>query len=371
MQVDWLIVGAGLTGLTVAERAARARGETVLVIDQRDHLAGNACDAPNREGIVEHRYGPHIFHTNSRNVWEYLSRFTAWRPYEHRVLASIEGRLVPLPFNLDSIDLLFPRPVAQRLTAGLLAHFGAQARVPILKLRASPERDMRFLADYVYRQVFEGYTLKQWGLLPEELLPSVTARVPVSVSRDGRYFQDTYQAMPRDGYLAMARRMVDHPNIRVLLNTPWKAIENDVRWKRLVFTGAVDEFFEFRHGPLPYRSLRFDSRTLPMERFQSAAVVNYPNAHPYTRITEAKWLTGQIHPRTALITEYPMAHAPGTTVPYYPVPTAANRRIHARYGRDTAGLPGNVTFVGRLADYTYYNMDQAVARALSLMKNAA
>lgn len=370
MIVDWLIVGAGLTGLTIAERMATTRGASVLVIDRRSHVAGNAWDACNEHGIREHQYGPHIFHTNSEEVWQYLSRFTAWRPYVHRVLGSVQGQLVPLPFNLNSIDLLYPAATARRVTAKLLGGFAAGTRVPIPKLRQNQDAEIRDLADFVYRNVYEQYTIKQWALLPEELAPSVTARVPVVLSRDDRYFQDTWQAMPRDGYAAMAARMLDHPNIRVLLDTSWQDIKSAVRWKRLVFTGAIDEFFEYRYGALPYRTLHFERQTLPVERFQAAAVINYPNAPGLTRITEHKWLSGQSHPHTTVVTEYPRAHEVGTTVPYYPVPTEANRALYRRYAQDAAAMGPDTTFVGRLADYMYFNMDQAVARALRIVRNA-
>lgn len=368
MEVDWLIVGAGLTGLTIAERVAATLGASVLIIDRRDHIAGNAWDAHNADGILEHRYGPHIFHTNSQEVWAYLSRFTRWRPYVHRVLASVEGQLVPLPFNLDSIDRLFPAATARGLTAKLLGRYPAEASVPILKLRRCDDPDLRYLADFVYRNIFERYTIKQWGLSPEELAPSVTARVPVVLSRDDRYFRDTWQAMPLDGYGAMAQRMLASPRIRVLLDTPWAEVRRTVRWRRLVFTGALDEFFDYRYGALPYRTLHFERETLPMEHYQRVAVINYPNAPALTRITEHKWLSGQSHPRTTIVREYPRAHDVGATIPYYPIPTQANRRLYRRYARDAAALGGTVMFAGRLADYMYFNMDQAVARALMLVR---
>lgn len=371
MQVDWLVVGAGLTGATMAERIAAERGETVLVVDQRDHIAGNAWDEYNEHGILEHKYGPHIFHTNSRDVWEYLSRFTRWRPYFHSVLGSVDGQLVPVPFNLNSIDQLFPAEMAQRLGRKLIDGYGYGSRVPILKLREAEDPDLRYLADYVYRNVFEQYTKKQWGMRPEDLAPSVTARVPILVSRDNRYFQDTYQAMPLHGYGAMVRRMLKHPGIRIMLNTRWQDIKDQVSFKRMVFTGPIDEYFDYRHGELPYRSLRFDVQTLPRQVYQQAPVVNYPNEFDYTRITEQKWLSGQEHSHTTILTEYPQPHVVGETTPYYPIPTDANRELYRLYERDAKALDGRVLFIGRLADYMYYNMDQAVARALSQFERLA
>lgn len=368
MKVDWLIVGAGFTGSTLAERIAQERGESVLVVDRREHVGGNAWDEYNDAGILEHKYGPHIFHTNSKKVWNYLSRFTQWRPYFHRVLASVDGQFVPLPFNLNSIGQVFPAKLAARLAEKLTENYGFNSRVPILKLQQSRDSDLQFLSDFIYRKVFQNYTQKQWGVAPEDLAPSVTARVPVLVSRDNRYFQDTYQAMPRNGYAPVFRRMLAHPNIRVLLKTSWHEVRGQVRYKRLVFTGAIDEFFDFTHGELPYRSLKFDAQTHSVDRYQEAAVINYPNEYEYTRVTEQKWLTGQVHASTTVLIEYPKPHEHGRTTPYYPIPTDANRARFKLYEKDALELVGNAIFAGRLADYMYYNMDQAVARALSLFE---
>ena len=368
MKVDWLIVGAGLTGATFAERIANERGESVLVIDQRDHIAGNAWDEYNESGILEHKYGPHIFHTNSKDVWDYLSNFTKWRPYFHKVLGSIDGSLVPLPFNLNSIDKLFPVEIAERITRKLIEKYGYGSRVPILKLRETEDVDLRFIADYAYRNVFENYTSKQWGMRPEDLSPSVTARVPILVSRDDRYFQDSYQAMPVHGYSVMVRRMLAHPKIKIMLNTRWQDIKNEVSFGRMVYTGSIDEYFEYKYGQLPYRSLQFDVQTHPIKEHQLAAVINYPNEYDYTRITELKWLTGQSHNFTTTMTEYPLSHEVGKTIPYYPIPTDENRKKYKLYDAEAVKLVDKVIFAGRLADYMYYNMDQAVARALMLFK---
>lgn len=368
MRVDWLIVGAGLTGTTFAERIATQRKETVLLVEQRNHIAGNVWDEYNANGILVHKYGPHIFHTSKKEVWDYLSQFTKWRPYFHKVLAAVDGQHVPLPFNLNSIDQLFPAAMAQRIGLKLVEAFGYGSRIPVLKLRESKDADLRFIADYVYSLIFEQYTRKQWGLRPEELDPAVTSRVPILVSRDDRYFQDTYQAMPLNGYSVMVQRMLEHTKIRLLLNTRWQDIKNEVTYNQMIFTGPIDEFFQFKHGTLPYRSLHFDAQTLPVERFQAAAVINYPNEYDYTRITEMKWLTNQTHPHTTIISEYPIAHLHGTTVPYYPVPTGVNRQQYRLYQEEANTLKGKVIFAGRLADYKYYNMDQSVDRALNFMK---
>ncbi|WP_298628291.1 UDP-galactopyranose mutase [uncultured Thermus sp.] len=371
MKVDYLILGAGFTGATLAERIARELGKRVLVVDRRQHIGGNAYDEYDPSGVLVHRYGPHIFHTQSKKVWDYLSRFTEWRPYYHRVRAVVEGKPVPLPFSLASLRRLFSERLADRLEEKLLAHFGYGSRVPILRLKEAQDPDLRFLAEYVYKNVFEGYTLKQWGLRPEELSPSVTGRVPILVSYDERYFQDPYQAMPKEGYTALFRRMLDHPNIKVLLGADWKEVEGEVRFHRLIFTGPMDEFFGYLHGPLPYRSLRFRLEHHPQPWFQEVGTVNYPGEHPFTRITEFKHLTGQdLLPHTTVAYEYPEAYTPGENEPYYPVPREENEGRLRLYQEEAAKLK-TVLFAGRLGDYRYYNMDQAVARALKLFEEVA
>ena len=362
---DWIVVGAGFTGATFAERMAAA-GKRVLVIDRRRHIGGNAYDDRNEHDILVHRYGPHIFHTNSTAVWTYLSRFTEWRPYEHRVLGLIEGKLVPIPFNLNSLTALFSELSAQRIQNALTDQYGPNKNVPILKLLQSEDRDVRDLADYVYRNVFEGYTIKQWQLRPEELSPSVTARVPVSISRDDRYFHDTYQAMPLDGYTAMFRRMLDHPNIEIELDCEWRMSTSSHDDARIFFTGAMDEFLGYRFGPLAYRSLRFEEETLDKVQHQPVGTINYPNNYAYTRITEQKIITGQLAPVTTLMKEFPQPHEPGKTIPYYPIPREENQLLYAKYVAAIRDEYPDVYFAGRLADYQYYNMDQACARALKL-----
>jgi UDP-galactopyranose mutase len=365
MVADWIVVGAGFTGATFAERMASA-GKRVRIVERRAHIAGNAFDASNERGILVHRYGPHIFHTNSVAVWSYLSNFTEWRPYEHRVLGLIEGKLVPIPFNLDSLAALFPPDAAVKIEKTLVGQVGFGKKVPILKLRESDNPDIRDFADYVYRNVFEGYTIKQWQLRPEELSPSVTARVPVSISHDDRYFQDTYQAMPLHGYTAMFRRMLDHPNIEIVLDHDWKHAASGNDRARILFTGAIDEFLDYRFGPLAYRSLRFEERTLEEVQHQPVGTVNYPNDFQYTRITEQKIITGQQAAVTTLITEYPQPHEPGRTIAYYPIPRDENQLLYAKYAEAAQTEYPHVCFAGRLADYQYYNMDQACARALKL-----
>ena len=368
--VEWLIVGAGFTGATLAERIATQLNQRVLVIDRRDHVAGNAYDRLDDNGIQYHKYGPHIFHTNSKKVWDYLSRFTAWRPYYHHVLAVVEGREVPVPFNLNSIEALFPRHMAGALSRRLIDLHGFGKKVPILKLRESEDADLRFLADYVYRHVFETYTRKQWALRPEDLDPAVTARVPIYISRDDRYFQDTYQAMPQPGYTALFERMLSDPNIDVSLNTEFKDVRDRHPDAKIVFTGPIDEYFDYCFGALPYRSLEFVRRDRPVAVAQAVGTVNYPNDFDFTRITEMKWLTGQICEGTVLVEEYPQAHEVGRTEPYYPIPTTANGAKFAQYQSAARALEGKIWFAGRLGDYAYYNMDQACARALALFEKS-
>lgn len=370
MKVDWLIVGAGFTGCTLAERIASQLGKKVLLVDRRPHIGGNAYDHYDDHGVLVHKYGPHIFHTNSRKVWEYLSQFTEWRPYYHRVLASIEGQLVPLPFNLNAIHLLFPRRMAERLEEKLIGTYGYGTKIPILRLREEQDAELRFLADYVYKYVFEGYTLKQWGMRPEELDGSVTARVPILISRDDRYFQDTYQAMPKYGYTRMFEKMISHPNISVLLNADWKEIEGHISFDFLVFTGPIDEFFDYLHGELAYRSLRFSFEyvyDVLNSHVQPVGTINYPNEHTFTRITEFKHLTGQHHIGSTLAIEYPETYIPSENEPYYPVLKKENQEKYDLYRREASKLK-NVIFAGRLGEYRYYNMDQAVARALKVFE---
>ena len=362
---DWLIVGAGYTGATLAERIASQLGQRVLIIDQRDHIGGNAFDAAEDDGLLVHRYGPHIFHTNSDMVWQYLSRFTAWRPYFHKVLGHIDGQFVPLPFNINSIEQIFPHKLAQEIINALVDDIGFNQRVPILKLLESDRPQLKLIADYVAEKVFKNYTMKQWGLTPSELSPSVTARVPVAVSRDDRYFTDKYQAMPRDGYTAMFARMLDHPNITVELNTAWTPSFPDVA-DRVIFTGPIDAYFGHQHGALPYRSLRFDFVREAKRYYQPCGTVNYPNEFEFTRITEQKYLSDHQSDDTMLVFEYPETYVQGRNDPYYPILNDANQALFDKYADDAAQIGDKVLFAGRLADYCYYNMDQACGRALSL-----
>jgi UDP-galactopyranose mutase len=354
---DVLIAGAGFAGSVLAERLAADAGKRVLLIDRRPHVGGNAYDCE-RDGLLIHKYGPHIFHTNSKAVFDYLSRFTAWRPYEHRVLAHVRDRLVPMPINLDTINTLY----GLQLEPQDMEQFLADRAEPVEKIETSEDVVVSKVGRELYELFFQGYTRKQWGLDPSQLDASVTSRIPIRTTRDDRYFGDRYQAMPLHGYTRMFEAMLDHPNITVMTGVEFADVRRDVDARDVVFTGPVDEFFEHRFGPLPYRSLNFDHQTLDQAWLQPVAVVNYPGSEqPYTRVTEYKHLTGQQHPKTAITYEYSSA----TGDPYYPIPRPENAALYARY-KTLADATEGVHFVGRLGTYKYYNMDQVVAQALTL-----
>lgn len=352
---DYLIVGAGFAGSVLAERLASDANKRVLICDVRPHIGGNAYDHYNSDGILVHMYGPHIFHTNSKEVFDYLSRFTAWRPYQHRVKACVDGMLVPMPINLDTINQIFGLTLSSFEVKAFLESL-AEPRHPI---RTSEDVVISKIGPELYKKFFQGYTRKQWGLDPSELDASVTARVPTRTNRDDRYFTDTYQAMPLHGYTRMFERMLRHPNIKVLLNTDYREIMKIIPYREMIYTGPIDTFFDYRFGKLPYRSLEFIHETHNQPVYQSAPVINYPNDYAYTRITEFKYLTGQTHPRTSIVYEYPRAEGD----PYYPVPRPENAQLYAQY-KALADATAGVSFVGRLATYKYYNMDQVVAQAL-------
>lgn len=358
---DVMVVGAGFAGAVMAERLASQAGKRVLVVDRRPHVAGNAYDCRDAAGLLIHRYGPHIFHTNSAEIFDYLSQFTAWRPYEHQVLASVRGMLVPIPINRTTLNALYGLSLASDEEA---AAFLASRAEPVSVIETSEDVVISAVGRELYETFFRGYTLKQWGLNPSELDKSVTARVPTRTNTDARYFTDTFQAMPAEGFTRMFERMLDHPNIDLLLGTDYAEARAAYAHQHLVFTGPIDEYFGYRHGKLPYRSLRFEHETLEQEWLQPVAVVNYPDeAVPYTRITEYKHLTGQAHPRTSITREYPQAEGD----PYYPVPRPENQALFKRY-EALARAERDVTFVGRLATYRYYNMDQIVGQALATFR---
>ena len=380
---DVLVVGAGYAG-AVAARALAEQGRQVYVLERRGHIGGNAYDYYDEAGVLVHQYGPHIFHTNNKEVFDWLSRFTQWRDYQHRVIANIphgEGRMTyPVPFNLTSLETAFGAEEGKRLGDKLIAAYGAEKKVTILELRQNPDPEISALADYVYEHVFVHYTMKQWGQTPEEIDPNTTARVPVFLSRDDRYFQDTYQGMPAEGYTDLFFNMLSHPNITVELGV--NALDFlDVSGEQIllggepfagevIYTGQADELFQFQFGPLPYRTLKFEFETLNVDDFQNGyGTVNYTVDQPYTRITEFKHLTGQNIPGvTTIVREHSLAYGnlPGQT-PYYAIINPENNALYARYKQQADRHP-RLHLLGRLAEYKYYNMDAIAARALELAK---
>ena len=375
--IDCLVIGAGYAGAVAARELAERGGKRVLVLERRDHVGGNAYDCLDGSGVLIHRYGPHIFHTASKRVYDWLSRFTRWRDYQHRVLANVHGAYMPVPFNLTSLHMAFPAGQADRLEQKLLAAYGEGARVTILALRENEDPEIRAVADYVYENVFVHYTMKQWGQTPEEIDPATTARVPVLLSRDDRYFQDPYQGMPLEGYTPMFQKILDHPNItvelgvdardRLALSEDGMELDGEPFTGTVIYTGQVDELFGFRYGRLPYRTLDFGFETLAMDRFQPAATVNYTVSEDYTRITEYKQLTGQALPGvTTIMKEYSRSYTGAAgEIPYYAIISPENNALYEKY-RALAQNCGGLHLLGRLAEYKYYNMDAIALRALEL-----
>ncbi|SAK84217.1 UDP-galactopyranose mutase [Caballeronia catudaia] len=355
---DYLVVGAGFAGAVLAERLAAGLGKTVLIIDRRDHIGGNAYDEFDAAGIRIHRYGPHIFHTNAQRIVDYLSKFTEWRPYEHRVKAHVDGMLVPIPINLTTLNVLY----GLHMTSVEARAFLAERAEALPDVLTSEDVVVSAVGRELYEKFFQGYTRKQWGMDPSQLDKSVTSRVPTRTDTDDRYFADTFQCMPAEGYEPMFRAMLSHPAITVRLNTDFREARNDFLFKHIIYSGPIDEYFDFRFGKLPYRSLRFVHETLDLPQLQPVAVVNYPDENvKYTRITEYKHMTGQCHPRTSISFEYPSA----TGDPFYPIPCSDNQALYKRYEALAQQTPG-ITFVGRLGTYRYYNMDQVVGQALAV-----
>lgn len=374
---DCLVIGTGFAGAVAARELAERGHKKVLIIDKRDHIGGNSYDHVNEHGILVHKYGPHIFHTNHERVYDYLSRFTEWNNYEHKVVGNIYGMELPIPFNLNSLHMVYEKPKADKIENELVSNYGIGSKVSILELKKNANPELSKLADYVYKNIFLYYTQKQWGTSPDKINPEVTARVPVHISRDNRYFQDKFQGMPRNGYAALFERLLDHPNIDISLLTDAKKIIsfsgnsiflfgasfNGI----IVYTGAVDELFEYRFGKLPYRTLDFKFENYDKEWFQKYGTVNYTVDQDFTRITEFKHLTGQKKEnKTTIVKEFPKAYTnPGAEIPYYPINNDENDEMYNSY-RKLASVFPDFYLLGRLAEYKYYNMDAIVYHALKL-----
>lgn len=376
MMYDSVIIGSGAAGSVVARKLAEA-GEQVLVLEKRPHIGGNCYDRPDDYGIVIHEYGPHIFHTSDEEVFQFLSQFTDWRLFDHEVAANIHGRLLPVPFNLNTLSMVYGEAEAKELKKSLIDAYGAGSRVPIMRLRENPNPKVRAIADYVYENIFLHYTMKQWGQKPEEIDPEVTGRVPILISYDNRYFQDKYQGMPKEGYTAMFQKMLAHPGITVRLSVDCKdeltflpdrvVFAGEAFTGKIIYTGALDELFDCEYGRLPYRSLDFHFEHLAREDYQGRSVVNYTVDQAYTRITEFKHLTGQTDvDGTTIVKEYPFAYTGAEgEIPYYAILNPENRALYQKYAAKLQGLP-NVYLLGRLAEYKYYNIDTIVKKALQL-----
>ncbi len=362
-----LIVGCGLSGIVLAERIASELNEEVLIIDKRDHIGGNCYDYKGQDDIIIHKYGPHAFHTKYKEVWDYLSKFTSWHYFTLKSQIVIDNEKVTLPFNINTIYEVFPEYLATKISKKLINTYGYNKKIPILELKNSKDKDLKFLAEYVYKKIFEQYTVKQWGVTPEEIDKSVTSRVPVLVSKDNGYFQDKYQAIPLQGYTKMMNCILDNPLIKVQLNTDFKDIRDNVKYDKLFYSGAIDEFFNYEFGALPYRSLYFDIQEKNVEYYQNTAITNYPNNYDFTRISEYKYFLDQKTSKTTIAIEYPQEFEDGKNERYYPIANDSNLELYEKYLQKSKNL-SNVYFFGRLGDYKYYNMDETIKRALDLFK---
>lgn len=374
---DCIIVGAGIAGATVARKLAEESNNKVLVLERRNHIGGNCYDKPDDHGILIHEYGPHIFHTGDEGVREFLSRFTKWYDFGHEVVAKVGDQLIPVPFNLNTLHMVYDKEKAERLEKKLIEEYGLDSRVPIMKLRESTDTDVREIADYVYKNVFLYYTMKQWGQTPEEISPEVTGRVPVVISYDNRYFKDKYQSVPVDGFTPMFAAMLDHPNIEVRTGVDCSDVldfeDGKIYFEKaeftgdLVYTGALDELFDCKFGRLPYRSLNFQFEHLDQDSFQDHSVVNYTVSEDFTRITEFKFLTGQKDTDgTTIVREYPFAYTGAEgEIPYYAILNAENEALYEKYRLLTEDFD-KFQLLGRLAEYKYYNIDAMCRKAMEL-----
>lgn len=363
---DIIIVGCGFAGAVLARELAEKGNQKVLIIEQKNHIGGNAYDILDEHGILIHQYGPHIFHTNNKRVYEYLSKFTKWYEYSHEVVGNVYGKIIPVPFNLNTLNLVYGEEKGNILKDKLVATYGMESRVPILELMNNQDPDIKGIADYVYENIFLKYTMKQWGQTPEEIDPSVTSRVPVLISYDNRYFQDKYQGMPLDGYTKLFENLLDHENITVKLDMKVNSISDIPEANNIIYTGPIDELFDCQYGRLPYRSLNFVFENYPKESYQSHAVVNYTVTEDYTRITEFKKLTNQTSNTTTIVKEYPIPYTGvNGEIPYYSIINKENLALYKKY-IELLKDKKNIHLLGRLAEYKYYNMDAITLKALEL-----
>lgn len=360
MKYDYLIVGAGFAGAVLAERIASQLNKKVLIIDKRDHIGGNCYDYYNEIGVLVHKYGPHCFHTNSKKVFDYLSKFTKWRNFELRVRALVKGDLYPIPINRNTLNNFFDVNLEDEKD---VKEFLDKKRKKIEKPKNSEEQVISLAGKEIYENFFKNYTIKQWGLNPKELDASVCARIPIRTNTDDRYFTDEYQVMPLEGYTKMFEKMLNHKNITVKLNTSFKKIKDKIKYDKLIYTGCIDDFFDYKFGKLGYRSLKFKHENYDKEYHQEFCNINYPNDNEFTRIVEIKHATGQKHSKTTIVKEYPKAKGD----PYYPIPKKENHRLYEKYKKEAEKLK-KVIFVGRLAQYKYYNMDQVVEEGLNVFE---
>lgn len=359
-----VVVGCGISGAVVANLLASKFNEKVIIIEKKNHIAGSCFDYRDDNGICIHKYGSHIFHTNSDIVWEYLLQFSKFNDYKHNVIALIDGIETNIPFNFNSLYQVFPKNMALNLQSKLIENYGKNSKVPILELKKVKDNDLNFLADFIYKKVFLEYTKKQWGIPPEKIDSSVTARVPIYIGEDNRYFHDKYQGIPIYGYTELIKKMITHPNITVMLNTDYKNIK--LKYKRLFYTGSIDEFFDYKYGKLPYRSLRFELEEYNKEYYQKSAVVNYTTSEDYTRIHEYKHYLNDKSQRTVIVKEYSEAYEEGKNERYYPIVNEKNILLYNKYLEDAQNIR-NLWFLGRLGDYKYYDMDKAIIRAIELI----
>ena len=379
MIFDYIIVGAGFAGSVIAERIANILDKKVLIIEKRNHIGGNCYDEKDENNILVHRYGPHLFHTNDKEVFDYLSNFTEWEIYNHKVLAYIDGKKVPIPFNFNSLYEVFPNSLAKKFEEKLLKNFEYNSKVPILELKKSKDKDLQFLADFIYKKIFLNYTAKQWGMKPEEMDLSVTARVPIFIGKDNRYFNDKYQTVPKYGYTKLFKNMLNNKNIKLMLNTDFKeVIQINFENKRIyflnqklkgkiIFTGMIDELCNYKFGELSYRSINMKFETINKEYYQKVTTVNYPNNYDFTRITEFKHIHLVNSNRTTILKEYPQEYIKDENVPYYPIFTKENQKKYEKYKKFIYNF-NNIILLGRLAEYRYYDMDNVVKRALEIFK---